>query len=81
MLSIIVTELVDGTIPSTIYLFPMAANKPPTAKPNLGSTLLGLIKKTQQEMVKATSKPVISLNNISHEFFLASPISILKQEL
>jgi hypothetical protein len=62
-----------------MYLLPIAANRPPTHNPNLGSVLIGLIQKTQEEMRKATIIPVINLNRINQELnlFIVTIISNL----
>ena len=38
--------------------FATAPKKPPTPKPNLGSTSVGLIKKTNSEIETAANKPI-----------------------
>ena len=53
-LSIKVLLVVDGTMDSTMYLLPMAANTPPTHKPNRESWFSDDIKNTIQEIKKAT---------------------------
>ena len=62
--SIRVLEETDETVDSTTYLLPTAANNPPTHKPNRGSTLMGLMKKTKSAIRNPTKTPVNNLKKM-----------------
>lgn len=76
MVSIKVFWVVFGTMPSTIYLLPTAANNPPTASPNLLSGSRGFILKTINEIIKATYNPVTNLIKVAHECCLVIAIVV-----
>ena len=68
----------SGNIESMIYLFPTAANKPPTGKPKRGSMCSGEIKKLTDAIQNAMYMPINNLKNNPHAF-RSNKIRILKE--
>jgi len=69
-LSIKVLDVLDGTMDSTMYLLPIAANIPPTQRPNRESWFSDDIKNTMREIRKATYTPVSIFTSFTQELFL-----------